>query len=124
MSYEKFVLDLDNAGAMHVMLQGLALDKNGFAMDAFREVSPGNHFFGCAHTLANYRTAFFESDTADNNSFEQWHDDGELDALQRANLRWKDMLARYQPPAMDPATDEELRAFIAKKKEDLPDVWH
>jgi Trimethylamine methyltransferase (MTTB) len=40
-------------GAFHVIGRGLTLDENGFAMDAFREVGPGSHFLGSAHTLRN-----------------------------------------------------------------------
>ena len=58
MSYEKFVMDLDQCGLMHVVAAGLALDENGFALDAFREIGPGKHFLGRAHTLRNYETAF------------------------------------------------------------------
>jgi hypothetical protein len=71
MGYEKFVIDADHLGMMHVFSRGFALDDNGFAMDAFREVGPGKHFLGCAHTMANYRTAFYDPDLADNDSFEQ-----------------------------------------------------
>ena len=56
------------------------LDDDALALDAFREVGPGKHFFGAAHTLANYETAFWESAVADNNSFEQWRDEGMKDA--------------------------------------------
>jgi trimethylamine--corrinoid protein Co-methyltransferase len=124
MGYEKFVLDTDHLGMMHVFLNGLALDDNAFALDAFREVGPGNHFFGCAHTMANYQTAFYDSELADNNSFEQWRDAGAKDAEVRANARWKEMLAAYEAPPIDPATDEALHAFIAKKKESMPDAWY
>jgi len=40
-------------------------------------VGPGKHFFGCAHTLRNYETAYWDSGVSDNNSFEQWRDAGE-----------------------------------------------
>mgnify|MGYP000750609157 CR=1 FL=1 len=33
------------------------LSDNGQAMDAIRDVGPGKHFLGCAHTMANYTTA-------------------------------------------------------------------
>jgi trimethylamine--corrinoid protein Co-methyltransferase len=32
------------------------------------------------------------------------------------------MLAAYEPPAIDPAVDEALRAFIDKRMEELPDT--
>ena len=91
-------------------------------MSALREVGPGNHFLGCAHTQANFETAFYRSSIADNNSFEQWEADGRLDAAQRANAIWKQMLNDYQPPPIDPATDEALLAYIEKRKSSMPDA--
>ena len=55
---------------------------------------------------------------ADNNSFEQWQAEGALDTAQRANVLWKKMLADYQAPPLDPAIDEELQTFVAKRKEE------
>jgi trimethylamine--corrinoid protein Co-methyltransferase len=124
MGYEKFVLDADRLGMMHVLMQGLALDDNAFALDAFREVGPGKHFLGCAHTMANYETAYYESTLADSNSFEQWRDGGEKDALERANERVKAMLAEYVPPPIDAAVDEALRDFIGQRKASRPDAWY
>ena len=72
MGYEKFVMDADQAGMMQVFLGGVDLSVNAQAMDAIREVGPGSHFLGCAHTQANFETAFYRSTVADNNSFEQW----------------------------------------------------
>jgi trimethylamine--corrinoid protein Co-methyltransferase len=124
MGYEKFVLDCDRLGMMHRLMDGLALDDNAFAMDAFREAGPGTHFLGTAHTLANYQSAYFEPALADCTSFEQWHEDGAKDALARAGEFWRAQLAGYEAPAMDPAVDEALLAYVAKKKEALPDMWH
>ena len=124
MGYEKFILDVDYCSALHTWLNGIALDENQFAMDAFHEVGPGKHFFGCGHTLANYETAFWDSDTADNNSFEQWRDAGEQDATRRANGRWKKMLAAYEKPPIDPAVEEELLAFVAQRKAAQSDQWY
>jgi trimethylamine--corrinoid protein Co-methyltransferase len=73
--------------------------------------------------LANFETAFYRSDTADNNSYEQWVDDGGLDASQRANRLWKERLASYQAPALDDAIDAELQEYIAKRKAVLPDTF-
>src|SRR5579871_932234 len=76
MGYEKFVMDTDQAGMMHTLLAGVDLSENGQALDAIREVGPGKHFLGCAHTQANFQTAFYRSPLADNNSFEQWEAEG------------------------------------------------
>ncbi|MEX1205837.1 MAG: trimethylamine methyltransferase family protein [Dongiaceae bacterium] len=119
--YEKFVMDADQLGMMQVLAGGIDLSENGQALDAIREVGPGSHFLGCAHTQANFETAFYRSSIADNNSYEQWEAEGSQDAAQRANKVWKRMLADYEMPAIDPGIDEALREFIAKKKAAFPD---
>ena len=81
-------------------------------MEAFHQVEPGGHFLGCAHTQANFETAFYRSNIADNNSVEQWREEGSKDAATRANGLWKSMLAEYEPPPLDPAKDEAIREFI------------
>ncbi|MBS1269493.1 MAG: Glycine betaine methyltransferase [Gammaproteobacteria bacterium] len=124
--YEKFVIDADRCGAMHTFAEGFATDDNALALDAFREVGPGNHFLACSHTLANYRTAFYPSDLADNQSYEQWTEEGSKDIVARANARWKAMLAQFpeQEPVLDPALDEALRDFVARRKASMADAWY
>jgi trimethylamine---corrinoid protein Co-methyltransferase len=122
MSYEKFVMDAEQCGAFHVVGRGLTLDDNGFAMDAFQEVGPGSHFLGSAHTLRNYETAFFDFELSDNNSFEQWSQEGAHDIVWRANQKWKAMLEAYQPPLIDEATHDSLLAYIADRKSAMPDM--
>jgi trimethylamine--corrinoid protein Co-methyltransferase len=122
MSYEKFVMDLDQCALMHVVGAGMALDENAFGLDAFREVGPGKHFLGSAHTLRNYETAFLDAELADNNSFEQWLEDGSHDILWRATRRWQSLLAGYEPPPLDAATDGALKEYIAQRKAVLPDT--
>ena len=109
-------------GSEYVEHHCMALDENGFAMDAFREVGPGSHFLGSAHTLRNYETAFFDFELSDNNSFEQWSQEGAHDILWRANHKWKAMLDAYQPPSLDPGRNEALLAFIAERKASMPDT--
>ncbi len=121
MGYEKFIIDADQAGMMQVLLGGVDLSENGQAMDAIREVGPGKHFLGCAHTQANFENAFYRSPIADNNSFEQWDAEGRQDAAQRANARWKKLLAEYEAPEIDPAVDEALQDYIAQRKAAFPD---
>jgi trimethylamine--corrinoid protein Co-methyltransferase len=121
MGYEKFVMDADQAGMMHTLLAGVDLSENGQAMDAIREVGPGKHFLGCAHTQANFENAFYRSPLADNNSFEQWDAEGAKDMAQRANAMWKKQLAEYEAPPLDPAIDEALLEFMNQRKAATPD---
>jgi trimethylamine--corrinoid protein Co-methyltransferase len=121
--YEKFVIDEDQLGMQATFARGLDLSENGQALDAFRGQEPGVHFLGAAHTLANFEQAFYRSAVADNSSFEQWSDEGGRDAAQRATAIWKQRLAEYEAPPIDPAIDEELRDFVARRKDELPDEF-
>ena len=121
MGYEKFIMDCDQASMMAVLLGGMDMSENGQALDAVREVGPGKHYLGCAHTLKNFETAFYRSTVADNNSYEQWTADGSMDTAQRANILWKKMLNEYQAPALDSAIDEALLDFMARRKGSFAD---
>jgi trimethylamine--corrinoid protein Co-methyltransferase len=122
MGYEKFIMDADQAAMMAVQLGGIDMSENGQALDAIREVGPGAHFLGCAHTQANFKTAFYRSAITDNNSFEQWASEGSKDMAQRSHERCMQMLNNYEAPALDPAVDEALLEFIAKSKAAMPDA--
>jgi trimethylamine--corrinoid protein Co-methyltransferase len=102
-------------------VKGVDLSDNGQALDAIRSNEPGTHFLGTPHTLANFETAFYRSEIADNNSFEQWQEDGSLDAAQRANAVWKRMLREYEAPPLDQAIDEALLDFMIRRKASMPD---
>ena len=119
--YEKLILDADQCGMMAVLVNGVDLSENGQALDAIRQNGPGQHFLGSAHTLANFETAFYRSPVADNNSYEQWLEEGSKDASVRANAIWKRMLAEYEAPPLDPGIDEALLDYIARRKASFPD---
>ena len=121
MGYEKFVIDADQAGMAERMIEGVDLSENGLALEAILASGPGQHYLGSEHTLANFETAFWVSDLADNNSFEQWAEDGSKDAVARAHARWMTMLAEYEAPPIDEAVHDELRDWIRRRKDSFPD---
>ena len=121
--YEKFILDDDQLGMMATFVKGLDISENGQAIDELLQHNPGDHFLGTGHTLANFETAFYRSETADNSSFEQWTEDGGLDAAQRANRIWKKRLNEYEPPALDESVDEAMIEFVTRRKSELPDEF-
>lgn len=122
LGFEKLIMDADQLGMMGIYARGIDLSDNGQAMDAFRTNPHGDHFLGNAHTLANFETAFYRSTIADNNSFEQWEAEGSLTAAQRANAKWKELLATYEAPPLDEAIDDELRDYIARRKGAMADA--
>jgi trimethylamine---corrinoid protein Co-methyltransferase len=119
MSYEKFVMDTDLCGAMHAYLKGLEVNEDTLGFDALAEKGPGEHLFGCAHTMRHYETAYWETHFDDNDPYETWRENGSEDSRVRANKRWKQLLADYEAPALDAGIDEALQDFMARRKEEL-----
>lgn len=124
MGYEKFMIDLDLCGAAATYLAGFDLDDDQFALDGFREIGPGKHFFGAQHTLRHYETAFYEAPLADNSSFEQWRDAGSRDIETRAADLVEATLAAYERPPIDSAVEAELVEFVERRKGEMPDQWY
>jgi len=101
---------------MSETLQPLVVNEAELALDAIREVGPAGHFFGAAHTLERYETAFYAPLLSDWRNFESWREAGAQDATARANRIYKQLLAEFEPPPLDPAIAEELDAFVARRK--------
>jgi trimethylamine--corrinoid protein Co-methyltransferase len=121
MSYEKFIIDSDQAGMMRISAEGVEMNENGQAMDAIREVGPQSHFLGCSHTEKNFKTAFYMSDVLDDNSFEQWVEDGSRDTATIASEKYKKLLDEYELPALDPKIDNALLDYIKTRKDSFED---
>jgi len=117
--YEKFVLDCEILGMLHTWAKGLDLSDEALAYDAIAEVPPGGHFLGTAHTLRHFRSAFYRAELFDYNSYEQWEMNGAQDSYARANQKVKQLLAEYQPPALDPAIEEALADFMTRRKAEI-----
>ena len=122
-SYEKFVMDADQLGILHHLAKGVSVDENAQAMDALREVGPGGHFLGCAHTQANFKDAFWRSDLLDYKPFETWDEEGARDTQSLAAIRVEKLLSDYQQPALDPAINEALHDYVNRKKAAEPDSF-
>ena len=116
-SYEKLITDLEVMQTFAELCAATPADDADIAMEALREVQPGGHFFGCAHTMERYATAFYEPLVADWSNFGTWTERGALDANQRATGIWQRLLD--EPPGFLPDPDQQaaLSAFIAKRSE-------
>ena len=122
-SFEKFVLDADQLGVLHGTAEGVDVSESAQAMDAIREVGPGGHYLGCAHTQANFKEAFWRTGVLDYKPYETWMDEGGRDSVQLASEKVDRLLRDYQAPAIDPGVDEALKAYIAERKAAEPDAF-
>ena len=118
-SYEKLIIDAEILQMMSEVLQPVAVDEASLGLDAIAEVGPGGHFFGSAHTLERFETAFYRPIVSDWRNYETWLEDGALTATQRANRIWKQLLADFEPPSLDPAAAEGITNFVARRKHEI-----
>jgi trimethylamine--corrinoid protein Co-methyltransferase len=122
-SFEKFVMDADQLGVLHRLAGGVDVSENGQAMDAIREVGPGGHYLGCAHTQANFKTAFWRTELLDYKPFETWSEEGARDTVHLARERVAKLLGDYRAPDLDPALAEALEDFVMRKKASMADAF-
>ena len=118
-SYEKLIVDAEILQMMSEVLQPVTVDEASLGLDAIAEVGPGGHFFGSAHTLERYETAFYRPILSDWRNYETWAEDGAQSATQRANRIWKQLLAEFEPPPLDPGRAEAIADFVARRKTEI-----
>lgn len=118
-SFEKMVLDAELLQSMAETLTPLDVDEESFGLEAMSEVGPGGHFFGTDHTMARYRTAFYQPMLSDWQNHDAWESAGARDTTQRATDLWQQLLAAYEEPALEPAVGEELEAYVARRREEI-----
>jgi trimethylamine--corrinoid protein Co-methyltransferase len=115
-SFEKLIIDAEMLQMMAAWLEPFEVSPATLALDAFREVGPAGHFFGSRHTLERYESAFYQPMLSNWDNYDNWVERGRVTAPQRANTIWKSLLAEYQQPPLDPAIDEALRDYVARRK--------
>ncbi len=118
-SYEKIMLDAEALGMFAHFLEGFTLDDETLALDMIREVGPGGHHFGTAHTQARFATEFYSPLLSDRQGYETWLAAGGAEAPQRANALWKEILAGYEQPPLDPGIAEAVADYVARREREL-----
>jgi trimethylamine--corrinoid protein Co-methyltransferase len=118
-SMEKIVVDAEMLRGWAGILRPISFTDDDLAVDAIKGVEPGGHFFGTAHTLARFETAFHRPLLSDWSNFENWTEAGAKDATRRATDLWQRLLDEYVPPALDPAVREAIDAFVTRRAAEL-----
>lgn len=118
-SLEKFIIDLEGLAMMHNFLEGITINPETLALDDIADVGPGGHHLGTDHTMSRFRSEFHLPVIGDRTNFESWQEAGAKDAYQRAYAIAQSLLATYEQPPMDDGVEEELRAYVAKRKKGL-----
>ena len=118
-SFEKLIIDAEILQMMAEVLVPFVVDEAELGFEAMVDVGPGGHFFGTAHTLERYETAFYRPLVSDWRNFETWHEDGARTATERANGIWKTLLAEFEAPPLEAGIEAELDAFVSRRKAEI-----
>lgn len=114
-SYEKLITDMEMIQIFAELCTETPADDADIGLEALRDVQPGGHFFGTAHTMERYRTAFYEPFGWDWSNFGTWSENGSIDANTRATGIWQRILAEFKPPQQDDDRVGALAEFIASR---------
>lgn len=120
-SYEKLAFDLEVLRQMERIREGVALDEDELAYDAIAEAGPGALFLASPHTMARFKDSLYMSPTFLTTDFATWDAGGRQTIEVRANQAWRRLLESYEDPGLDPAIEEELATFLAKRREEIPE---
>jgi trimethylamine--corrinoid protein Co-methyltransferase len=118
-SFEKLIIDAEMLQMVAESLAPIPVNPDTLALDAIRSVTPGGHHFGTQHTLQRYESAFYQPLLSTRDNFERWQESGSPDTARRANALWKKLLQNYEKPATDPAIEDALTDFVARRKREI-----
>lgn len=119
-SPEKFIMDCEVLQMIQRYFEAsvTATTEDDIAFDAVKEVGAGGHYFGCQHTQERYATAFYAPMISDWRNYEAWQLDGAVWTAERAHRIYKQIMAEFEAPAMNGDHKEELRRFVARRKQE------
>jgi trimethylamine--corrinoid protein Co-methyltransferase len=115
-SFEKLILDAEMLQMMQAWLEPMDTSPAALALEAIADVGPGGHFFGTAHTMARYDTAFYTPLISNWENHPNWLERGAVDAESRAAGLWRQLLAEYEQPSLDKGRLESLDDYVARRK--------
>ena len=115
-SYEKHIVDEEIIKRCLYMKQGIDRSDEAMSVDVIQEVGPGGTFLTHPDTFAHFKETF-SNDISECESYLNWKNDGERDIIQRANERFKEILAAAPETLLDATTDKDLRDYMKKAME-------
>jgi len=119
--YEKFITDVECLRMLNEVFKPLEINEETLAYSAHQEVGQGGHFLGAVHTLERFRECFYRPLLSSTENFERWNRLGARDTATRAGEIWRKTLEEYEQPAMQDGLQEELKAYVDRRRTELGD---
>ena len=113
-SYEKLIMDNEILGNLRRIDQGVTVDEETLAYEVIEDVGPQGTFLLEDHTVEHFREEFYMPTLSSRKAYQVWESEGHKTAEQRANEKWKKILADNPDPTLPADLDREMRAFMEK----------
>jgi len=111
-SFEAMLIDDEMLSQAYRVLRGIEVNEETLGFAAIEEAVYGEgHFLGSQHTMAAMqRDYFWPSDLSDRQQPVAWEEGGAMDMWQRANVKVRDILDKYQPEYLSAEADKLIRS--------------
>ena len=119
-SLEKFALDVELLRQFRRQMDGIGFSDEELAFDALKEVGPGGLWLAAKHTRAHFKEWLYLSPLFQTQDFSTWEMSGAETTDKVANRLWKQLLDTYEDPGLDETVDQELQAFMERRKAEPP----
>ena len=115
--YESLVLDNDSLGAAMRTVRGIEVDEATLSAQVIADVTMDgpNHYLGSDQTLALMESEYIYPEVCDRLSPKEWKEQGSELALDRAEIRVRDILASHFPNPVPADVDNSLRKKLPIK---------
>ena len=112
--YESLVLDNDSLGAAMRTVRGIEVDDASLSVDVIADVTMNgpNHYLGADQTLKLMQTEYIYPEVCDRLSPKEWNERNRELALDRAEVRVRDILAHHFPNPIKPEVDRSIRDML------------
>lgn len=114
-SFEKLIIDNEVLGYFKRIGRGVEVNDETLAYDVIKNVGPQGTFITEEHTLMNFRDEFYMPKLSDRLPYSRWKAAGSLSAEQRANAKFKQILAEHPEPTVDAELDADMKKFVEKE---------
>jgi len=108
------IIDDEICGMVKRIRKGLDINPDSLALDIISQVGPGGHFLDQEHTLINFRKEFYRPNLSNRVTFDEWKNNGSLQAMEIANKKFKTIIENYEAPELPADIDKDLRKYIEK----------
>jgi trimethylamine--corrinoid protein Co-methyltransferase len=113
-SYEKFMIDAEMMGMCRRIKKGEEIIPEKLAVNVIDQVGPGGEYLTNRHTFQYFRSELYAPMMEERRNFDAWTAKGSLSMAQQANAKYKEILAGFQAPDMDPGIQKDLDRYMAK----------